>query len=423
MKLLITLTFMALATGCSQTTEAFGARYQASTEDVVKGLRADMMEYDTVLPKERGERFRTENVLVKIHGWLSMGNGLMKNRLGNQTFLILRPIPQSVLKEIVQVTFPASDKEGRPTNTGLAILQQAFWRDLQRIQAEGVSVGFVIPNSDLLIGGIYYPDKKLIGVDIFANAGVLTHEYRHHRQHQRTDPRGTPNPRELGRQCIAGASQFFGELDATTEELKTWVGVFPAMEITPRSHETQTEGEEHVHFPQVGLLSGNLAYPERAYFQYVLPQDCPEEMHAVFRSIIKETGNVAGLLGDLASELYGLRMDNFFGWITLNTRCNQENLTEREKAYCNTTRAKVAGIPAEAQQIKDDLDAAFPKAEENRLDVMKTELAKLSADIQRDLCLYASGFEFRFPCNKYLNTFEAEKKKSSRWGFSKGWFR
>lgn len=333
--------------------------------------------------------YRPETVLPALDTYFQINKTVLKKSIDGHEALILTKIPANILTALMNAAF--DDKH----STGFAVLQSSFWKMIGDLQSQGFITGFLVPDASFLVNGVYFPDKKAILVDVLANQSVLIHEYRHHQQRMRLMSRLTPEVGKisLSMDCLAEASQFFGEVDSTNMELTSWIGVFQMFDVTPAFHKQIMTSENRFDWDknkcsQASEIQANLIYPFNAS-KWLKPDHCPN----VLIETAKAIGQLAQAEADEASN-YGVQL--------LELRYKHLNLQQKLLTTCksNPSDSKcadlpetIAAIPSKAQELKDEFDQYIQKESISRPEKIRQILQGLPHELHADLCKYASGFE------------------------------
>jgi hypothetical protein len=408
----LTITWISFAL-ISCTSQTGRAGVKASTLGTPGGaqgrdtLYEHLQEFDGVgLSVVRDRSYFPETVLLRLHSWLAEHKGLTRETVDGHSALILNDLSEKVFNDLIDETFPENFK------SGFEILQGSFWKGIQDLRDQGVQVGFLEPDPQFKVSGVFFSERKLILVDIFASEGTLTHETRHYlqsvqlqkREEQAESFRYNENDAPLGDDCLAQASRFFAELDATTTELPIWQGVFETLNTTPGWHKTAKQGDlDPVRFPQISLLQDNLDYPGMAA-AWLQNSDCPYELMNVVGQIKRATDQVATqITSQYAEKLFTLRMEDLHDWSYENTRCTSAPTLDPSIAPACTQRATRIGlIPQESETLSSEIDSQIAAESTARPVLIRRLLSTLSDDLQKQLCRHAQGFEFLSDCETYF---------------------
>jgi hypothetical protein len=289
------------------------------------------------------------------------------------------------------------------------LLQASFWKGIAELQkTEGLRFGFLEPDPNFKVSGVFFADKKVILFDVFASQGTFEHETHHYRQsvvlqsHESDDSfdEDDNNDGPLSGSCLEESSRFFAELDATTLELPNWIGVFKTLDVAPAWHRAGTQPADPVRFPQINLLEANLDYPGMAA-QWVESQDCPSALVSAIAQIKTSTDRFESrMVHDDAIQLFGLRREDFNGWLYEHSRCSMQPQPSPES--CAQTSVELSQVSGDALKISSEMDREFQAESQSRPQLIRQALASLPDDIQRQLCRHAQGYEFLTDCQRYF---------------------
>jgi hypothetical protein len=367
----------AMATGC-------GAASRASIEALYEQLSFIRFGSFTpsTLPRNRPANYQPAEMLPKVHSWLTPGSGLYYATLDQYRYAVLKPIPPKVFREILEATYPDE------THTGFAILGAKFWREVEQLQREGFTVGFVAEAPQEIVG-IYYSMHKFIGFDIFANEATLLHERRHHQQHEDQARRersrrtktwfGWRDPISwIPQACLDSAGSYFGELDSTTQQLSSWMAVISQLPVMPKdlSQARRIDAMHMLTIPQ--LLSSNLEYPVSAADWIIRQEACPSELrHAAEELKIELTRQKLSVANDTLSKL------NFLRGRAIRLMTDGESSAEVARQ-----------IETHKSEVVRNLEAVvvIRSAEIRRI------LNRLDDELRHELCERAGGFAFLADC-------------------------
>lgn len=353
----------------------------------------------------RDPSLNPENLLPRLHGWLSLQRGLKKTVINGRRAVILKDLPAAVLNRLEAITF--ADRERK---SGFAILQSSFWKGVKRLMDQGIHIGFMDYNPSEELSGIYYDDQRTILVDSFANEGTLLHEYRHYQQYRRLEQQPQSLQRVFSETCLATASRSFAELDATTAELPSWIGVFQSINIHPKwDLSVEPDWFENDHFSQVDLLTCNLEYPgDAARWTIRLrgPDACPDELRNALIEIADFTDNFNLETGREAFRIIVDQVTDIRDRIGLvRNRCDDSlaDATAASSPECARLQVNLEGLPSRAQAAKDELDQRFESAHGQRLAFIRMTLNRLPEDQKTVLCRHALGFASLADCGPALS--------------------
>ncbi len=363
-------------------------------------LYLHLQDFDGIaLGGDRDASYRPEAALPALNSWFttSWSGGLYAKNFGSYSAMMLRKIPNKVIKQVENITFD----DAYPS--GFLILQSAFWHQVSDLQKAGFTIGFLEPKANQKIAGIFFNESNVILVDVFAPQGTLTHEYRHYQQYKKHQERNNSYfsfkglSRVVSDECVAQASSFFGELDATTVELPTWVGVFQTYEVSPAWHKSTTHEEEDItKYPLGGMLMSNLSYPSLASL-WVKRDQCPEALNKALDQISHETD---AFLDEISEPVNGLAKARF------NDYGLQQDLVQKcvskGAAGCAELQTQIEKNHAQARADKALIDQKLNVEARNRPDQIRKVLAALPEEIREDLCWHASSFEFLTDCSTYF---------------------
>ncbi|MGZ3703086.1 MAG: hypothetical protein ACXWSD_14985, partial [Bdellovibrionota bacterium] len=140
-----------------------------------------LQEFDSIgINANRDASHHPENVIDKLHSYLTEGRGLKRIQIDGHETLVLKRLPESVYQQILAVAFPDNFR------SGFEVLQASFWKQVHDALAEGLTIGFLEPDPSFNVSGVYFEKfnwgRGLILIDVFAGEGTLMHEHRHYVQ-------------------------------------------------------------------------------------------------------------------------------------------------------------------------------------------------------------------------------------------------
>lgn len=238
--------------------------------NVVNALTAEMFE------KPMGQRLN--QVVGLIDPRLVDADGSCQLTVHDYDLQVIPKIDADMMFELMQ-KLPADNRHG------FAILSRDFWRGVEQAQLAGLKVAWIVA-SPAVVNGVYFRAEKTIGVAWHADIATLNHELRHHRQASRFAYRDEFQQKLIDRQaeysyagdCLGKLNTYFGELDATTEDLAYWPEYFkflvPAVAIG-----SQRE------FPALHLFKINLSYPFQVSEPVLQDTACPQSFKTAVREI------------------------------------------------------------------------------------------------------------------------------------------
>jgi hypothetical protein len=336
----------------------------------------------------RPEEYYARNLLPRLSPRLAVGRLLrLQERDGFANGVLgLRRLSKDDVAHLAALTLP----EVPPT--GFLIVHEHFWRDVRRLQHDGINFVFFEPEQERPLAGFYSHSESLIGINVFANVGTLVHELRHREQWRRV--RKAERSRggdSLSAECIQSASTYFGELDATTEQLRYWRGV---SDWIVESANTSGENGEAV-FAQAQILLMNLDYPVFQGSEFLDENHCPAELNEVVRDILAHRGHERALAGSVDGlrrlAIAGTRVRSYLA----RDQCGYE---DRVLPDCDEHAEYLAAIEKKTADIKERLDAQLDSAIASRRPEIHERLQKLSPPVRSQLCREALGFAFLASC-------------------------
>ena len=360
------------------------------------------------LRSEVDPQFRPEILLPKLHSWFGDPNNLSRAVPITNSWSLhtIQPIPNDVLADLDRVLI--DDEE---TRTSFVVLTKSFWHAIKDAQKR-VSIGFLSFDNPTNVFGIYFHHLKLVGLDIFSDQGTLPHELRHLDQALRLEKikkvyrkaQWTPHLRS---ECLAVASNAFGEVDATSWELAKGVHSRIETEIAPFARcgfRSSCEGKDSPAFPQASFFSVNMSYPALALSRILTETTCDASFRQAVRKLKDDqelkSSALSTLLRSLSYVSIGMtraRLDHLAG------NCNRQ-----ETLACNQTTSQLE----DSQKLYESLRARFVEGlERERQDRPKRfmEWTKtLPARLKEDLCRSASGFENIADCRTELSAVGSE---------------
>ncbi|HUP56298.1 MAG TPA: hypothetical protein VM598_02520 [Bdellovibrionota bacterium] len=324
----------------------------------------------TTPPQRKPRELQVEGILKRIHPalaarerWSDRSKLLKKEWIGQYEYLkLIKPVAP-VLDEITKVTYDDS------VDSGFAILQASFWRRVDKLQKEGMDIAF-ISSSPETIAGIYYDTYGMIGIDLFANSGTLTHELRH--AYQAGKVRGQLWPAALESDCREVASAYFGELDSTTIQLRSWIPVIKSLPLMPRDATEAKRIGVWVDLSPTMALSANLDYPVSAAQWVLREESCPTELRDLVNSIVAVVyPQKAKATGAELLELTGLRYEAteiLSGTITEAARAQLDEINRRIEAAKQAEASILETISTERvtklRQLFARFGSAYPEIHE-----------------------------------------------------------
>lgn len=347
---------------------------------------------------DRPLKYSPELVLPELNGWFKFGLQAEITEDGHE-FYALKQLPDAVTEDLNSRLY------GEEFNSGFAVLQSSFWREIARLQKEGFKTGFLKSDPKFRVAGVNYTASKTILLDIFANTGVLIHEERHSFQRKQMLANAKDYRRAklltLSPECISEAGQFFQELDSTTLELPTWRGLFKTLKTAPESHDHLLEGQEEDNsFTQAQMFNLNLLYPSTAA-GWVKPGMCPEQLKNAVIEIMIKAEAFRTLAGEgYGSEFHKFLMIDFFAHKHLNAECTTQE--SQNSDYCKLNRQKIVDNQIETEKAVLSVENALSKEIEERQKYISDILTTLPDEIQSELCWYAGGYENLTNCKTQL---------------------
>lgn len=316
----------------------------------------------------RDSAYQPQAILPSLHPWFK--DNVCTESWENQTIYVLPELPDELVAQIKQMTV------GIPPH-GMGILSGEFWAKIQRLQKLGLKPVFLEFTPEFDVAGVYVHNTGMIGFDIFANPGTPDHEYRHYLQRKALPFPG--RPREISYECARSADRFFGELDATTTQLKFWIGSFE--NITSEIHSISKQRT----YPQGDLFQVNLHYPVVAA-SWVSRRSCPRGLLDVVQTIAQKTEEAEGRLSDIAYRLIKLRGTVHQIQKRLLPECHQA------EPICDRDRESVIRYQREMSSLSGQLNSELTAEASNRPHYVREILKSLPPAIYQDLWRTSGAF-------------------------------
>jgi hypothetical protein len=356
-------------------------------------------------PQGRPENRSTEKLLQRLHPWLSTSSGLFFAEEEPYGVFFLKTIPDWVLQDILDVTFPSH------FNSGFALLQSEFWLKLAELQKNSSKesntvVGF-LGKSDAAISGVYFHQKTIkksaptdaIVIDVYANTGTLDHEWRHQVQYQTIDAIKEGAYTYLPRGCQWPAIRAFGELDATNYQLTSWTNVFRDSTGWARDEAEATRFGLPKRLAALDLLSANLLYPSQMFAMVVDEPACPvgvkdlsQELADFLRKQLADFEN--------STEYQAFQnslTQNHFIWTELKKEdCKYSGPNE----FCDHLHRALQQNLEEIVDIKFAVEESFVRLAEDRFFRTEEIISKYEPHwFYEDLCRISGGFRLIAACD------------------------
>ncbi len=369
-KILFILMISLLTTSCGHekakvTSENFLASPAGSFEEIYENLQFLSSRSDVLAPpSSRPEHLTAPEILKSIHPWLQKGVGLKEVSRGNFSYLAFsEKIPESVANSILEQAF-----EDKAFDSGFLLLQKSFWNFvIQRenttsLETNGTTIAF-LTQSLQPIAGVYFADRRLIAVDIYASTGTLAHELRHHSQRtndEETKVRPQSGPAVLTQECREAVRKYFGEVQATLIQMPYWARVLKDVPLTPKDlsqiHRLKDRSTIALH----DMILANLLYPVDSAYWVTHEKTCNE-------SVRKLVDSVADFANEQKEELV-LLLPQLLNQHRANYRaCLENGCSPREQVK----------ILEESETRRALAIAAFNRAYEERINKLRSLLLQL----------------------------------------------
>lgn len=355
------------------------------------------------LRSEVDPQFRPEILLPNLHSWFGDPRHMSQAVSITKGWLLhtIQPIPDDVLADLDRVLI-----DDERTRTSFVILTKSFWHAFKDAQKR-VSIGFLSFDNPTNVFGIYFHHLKLVGLDIFSDQGTLPHELRHYDQAIRLEKikgvyQGSQWTPHLRSECLAVASNAFGEVDATSWELAKGVHLGIETEIPPFARcgvRSSCEGKESPAFPQTSFFSVNMSYPALALSRILAEPTCDGDFRQAVRKLKEDqegkSSALATLLRSLSYVSIGLtraRLDHLAG-----------NCSRQETLACIQTISQLEESQKLYESLRDQFVEGLERERQDRPKRLLEWTKTLPVEIKKDLCRTASGFENIADCRTELS--------------------
>ncbi|NDG85216.1 MAG: hypothetical protein EBX52_09310 [Proteobacteria bacterium] len=367
---------------------------EVPSREKIARLREELENYEFVgSADDRPREFNPEAVLPRIHPWLAPGKGLKEASFGGTRAFLLGKIPQEVLKQLETSLYPDS------TPVPLMILRASFWVRAETMQSKGIQIGFKSYVPHTTDAGIYLSEPETLLFDTFAEYGTLTHEIEHSLQQKknrsltRNESPGSP----LSARCLDSFGRFLAEVDATTEELPEWLGVFSTFDYKPERYRPLHDPEGlDFHSFHDALLMANLNYPSYAA-HWVSTSDCPAALLDAAVRISIESQEFMQKAHAATLKLHEIRAR--FGWacIHANTLCRNP-ASANALELCAEDREFLGTIDELAKTAIKNIDEVLETGYEDRTRKTREILNGLPVNLKETLCRSTGAFSFLGEC-------------------------
>lgn len=235
---------------------------------------------NAILPEnfERPLKDSLDDVLGMIHPRLVDVNRRCIDKMEGYALQILPSIDDDML-------FAILEKLPRDNRAGFSVLSPNFWRAVQKAQQANLRVGWIL-HAPSVVNGVYFDKKKTIGLNWHADIATIFHELRHQQQWAQFAYRDEFQKTLIERraryaysgECLWNLNRYFGELDATVEDLAYWQDYFNNLDVAKAA---QVRSEH----PPLHLFQINLSYPFQVSEGVLQDKDCPESFKIATREV------------------------------------------------------------------------------------------------------------------------------------------
>lgn len=332
------------------------ARSTAPTRKEYQQLKLHLEQFIDPADQIRPPEYQPLTILGRLHPWFAAN--ICAKTWSEQTIFILPSIPGYVIDDIRDAAQPEK-------KNGIAILNAEFWQEVSAIQEKGLKVAFLQFTKDFEVAGVYSGEEKLVGFDVFANPGTPRHEYRHHLQHQAE--LASRKRFDLNPKCKSSVGRFLGELDSTTLQIESWVGVFDNIETEDISGDVRN-------YPQSNFLYANLSYPTVAA-EWIDRSSCPSDLIAAIDVLVSKTGAALREITKRTTRLAGLHAT----LVQIEKERSRQCPDAGDSSFtCTSLANRAARIRNEAREIKTQINAALVQEAKARPVYIREEFNKMS---------------------------------------------
>lgn len=346
--------------------------------------------------QERPDALKPKSFLEALHPALPLLLGPAR-AVGSYTFLPFKRIPEPIRKDILSIT------NGPEVRTGYAILMRAQWQQLFDQQDQGITIGILDTKPEKRISGIYSESDHLIGVDILATEGTITHELRHKAQYETIRSVRTGSIAGIDQECFKRLSTMFAEVDATNRELPTWVGSMTRVTFRAdwwkNRDQVLAADRDPVSYPFAQEFSTVLRYPASVSYAVTQTTSCPADVTAFAQKVYERMLQASEDLGSFSSLAWSNRMPGFLSWKTYYKSCNADgtSVDGSKDESCRKDKATNEQSIATIEEKFKGFDAALQPEVDSRTADLRVIYA--DAPLKKDLCREMPGFSFYVECN------------------------
>jgi hypothetical protein len=315
--------------------------------------------------------------------------------IGKYKFIAFKKIPDSVRNDIIAVTSERSN--------GYALLMKAQWQQLFDSQDRGITIGMLETKPDARISGVYSDKGRMLGVDVLAAEGTITHELRHADQFDAYRPYRTGKLPGVDDECYSRLHSMFAEVDATNVELPTWLGTmnrvtFDAEWYSDRDKVLSME-RDPVNYPFAQDFSTVLSYPASVSYAVTLVNSCPQPIKDFAKKVYVRMQQAQEELRPVSALVGGNRGSVFIGWKSFYAHCYFDGTAADDKTTdesCMRDKLKNERIARQFYEMLKEFDPAL----QQEIDTRTTDLTAIykEAPMLEDFCREMPGFRFYVNC-------------------------
>ncbi len=319
---------------------------------------------------EQPLRFPLNEILAKVDPRLSDSDGSCAKNVYDYKLQILPVIDNEMIFSIL-------DKLPRDNRLGLSILSPNFWLTVQKAQLAGLKLAWIV-SAPKVVNGVYFSKEKIIAVSWHSDIATLFHELRHHLQAIQFDYRGEFQKMLVNRRaeyaysssCLANLNTYFGELDATIEDLAYWPDYFVNLNV---EQVVKVKKE----YSPIHLFTVNLSYPYQVSEKVLRDRTCPE----AFKIATREIWDILKL-SDLSVKAKSL----------------QATLFVASRLDPKTSGERLSKLLVKAEELRNYLSEEIPKTLKLRRTGVQRVLKKLPRHEYQLWCGYDGAFKLLAGC-------------------------
>lgn len=318
--------------------------------------------FESPLPQPLSE------MLAMMHPRLVDTAGDCQLKIDDYVLQSLPPIDADMLYAILE-------KIPRDNRAGFSVLSPNFWLAVQKAQQSGLQVAWIV-QSPRVVNGVYFESEKTIALNWHADIATLFHELRHHVQAAQFAYRSEIQKMLVERraryaysgECLPQLNRYFGELDATVEDLAYWQDYFNQLDV-PKGAQVSRE------HPPLHLFQINLSYPFQVSEGVLRDKDCPESFKIATR------------------EIWDLLKRNDLSVVA-------KSLDTTMFVAGGTSGARKQKLVEKAAELRKDIAARLPQVLSERREGIRAVLKKLPSYEYNLWCGYSGAFKLLAGCEE-----------------------